>query len=478
MDTGVLILMFLPVFIDDTGFTYLIRLKGYITMRVLLVNPAGSNVLHTVGVVFPPLGLLYVAAALREKGHSVTLLDQLVDHRKPQFRGFDVVGIHCDTTRFPQVMALAGRAKAAGARVVLGGPHPCFDARRVFASGHVNAIVRGEGEYTMARLLEFWQDDELPGIIPGLLIKQAGKIVDGGPADPIKNVDALPMPARDLVDLGLYLKAQLGGWPLTSMHTSRGCPFQCKFCASSQLDGAVWRARSATNVLAEMQYLVEDLGFKAIAFLEDNFAGSRERVMQICDGILSMGWKLHWWCFCRVDTILRYPEMIAHMARAGCFSIFVGVESPTAAVLESNRKGIRADEARKAIAILNHNGIEIWASYILGFPNETRRDLLATIRFARELDTNTAQFTILTPYPGTVLWDELQDRLLYQSGKKFDAVHVTFRHPRIPPFEMQLWHLLAYISFYLRNKKAIQGLIRFLRLRRFGLQLFTRALGI
>ncbi|MBN1850059.1 MAG: B12-binding domain-containing radical SAM protein [Deltaproteobacteria bacterium] len=444
-------------------------------MHILLVNPAGNNVLHTVGVVFPPLGLLYVAAALRQNGHVVVINDQMVDHKNPSFKDFDVVGIYCDTIRFQQVMALARQAKASGARVVLGGPHPCFDARTVFASGHVDAIVRGEGERTMVSLLEIWHDGEKPTVIPGLCLKKPGGFIDGGQAETIKDVDSLLMPARDLVDLSLYGKAQLGGWPLTSMHTSRGCPFQCKFCASSQLDGAVWRARSAASVLDEMKHLVEGLGYRAIAFLDDNFAGSRERIMQICDGILMKGWKLRWWCFCRVDTILRYPDMISSMAEAGCFSIFVGVETPGATALEDSHKGIQADQARRAVEILKRNNIEIWASYILGFPNEIRRDLRATIRFARELDTNTAQFTILTPYPGTVLWNELQDRLLYRSGKQFDSLHVTFRHPRIPPFELQLWHLWAYISFYLRNKKAIKGFLRFLRLRRFGLQLFTRS---
>ncbi|MEJ2041010.1 MAG: radical SAM protein, partial [Desulfosarcinaceae bacterium] len=443
-------------------------------MRILLINPASNNIFHAVGVVFPPLGLLYVAAALREGGHAVAVHDQVVERRAPRFRGRDVVGIHCDTTRFHEAMALACRAKAAGARVVMGGPHPVFDSRTILASGHVDAIVRGEGERTFVRLLEAWRHGKDAEGMPGILMLQDGKIIDGGPAEPIRDVDSLPMPARDLVDLSLYRRARLGGRPLTSIHTSRGCPFQCRFCASSQLDGAVWRARSAESVLAEMRHLVEDLGFRAIAFLDDNFTGSRERIMQICDGIISRGWDLRWWCFCRVDTILRHPEMIAHMARAGSYSIFVGVESPSAAVLNSSGKGIRVGEARKAIRVLKDNGIEIWAAYILGFPEETRRDLRATARFARELDTDTAQFTLLTPYPGTVLWDELEDRLLYRWGKAFDGVHATYRHPHIPPFEMQLWHLWAYITFYLRNKKAILGFMRFLRLRKFGLALFSR----
>lgn len=444
-------------------------------MRVLLVNPAGSNVLHTVGVVFPPLGLLCVAAAVREKGHVVAVHDLMVDRRKADMKSHDVVGIHCDTIRLQQAMDLAHQAKQTGARVVMGGPHPCFDSQTVFASGDVDAIVRGEGEHSFVHLLEAWQRGQSASGIKGVLLKEGDRVIDGGPADHIQDLDSLPLPARDLIDLRQYRQAQLEGWPLTSMHTSRGCPFQCRFCASSQLDGATWRARSAEHVLAEMAHLIEDLGYKAIAFLDDNFAGSKKRMLNICAGILRRGWKIRWWCFMRVDTLLRHPDMIPPMAAAGCFSVFIGVESPSAKVLDISGKGIRADQAREAVRILKSNGIQIWASYILGFPSENASDLRATARFARELDTNTAQFTLLTPYPGTLLWEELEDRLLYKSGKAFDAVHATFRHPHMSTFELQFWHLWAYISFYLRNQKSIRGFIRFLQYRKFGLQLLVRA---
>ncbi|MCP4748479.1 MAG: B12-binding domain-containing radical SAM protein [Desulfobacteraceae bacterium] len=442
-------------------------------MRILLINPSASSVFNALGVVFPPLGLLYIATAARAAGHDVTVLDQMVDHRKLDFSNFDVVGIHSDTTRFFEAMALARQARRSGSKVVLGGPHPCFDTRSIFESGDVDAIVRGEGEQSFVALLDAWQNGQSGLAIKGVLVKHKHRISDGGPPDLIQDVDALPVPARDFLNTALYQRTRLDGWPLTSLHTSRGCPFQCRFCASSRLEGSAWRARSADSVLEEIDNLVS-MGYRALAFLDDNFTGSKDRISNICDGILKKGWKLRWWCFCRVDTIVRNPEMIAQMVRAGAYSIFVGIESPSSNILSESNKGIKAEQAREAVQILKANGLNIWSSYILGFASQNRRSIRDTIKFACELNTTTAQFTILTPYPGTELWDELESRLIEKAGKGFDGVHAIFRHPHIAPFEMQMWHIWAYIRFYMRNKDSILGFIRFLRLRKFGLHLLTQ----
>ncbi|MGD9368463.1 MAG: radical SAM protein [Desulfobacteraceae bacterium] len=447
-------------------------------MRILLVNPSSGNTFRSLGIVPPPLGLLYIAAAVRRSGHQVKIFDGMVEKPPIAFSGCDVVGIYCDTTRFSQVMDLARRAKSNGCRVVLGGPHPCFDAPTIMATGWVDAIVRGEGERSFVKLLESWQYSDTPEAMAGVIVHTPDGIVDGGPARHIHDLDNLPLPARDLIDLPLYAMNQLQGRPFMSMHTSRGCPFQCRFCASTQIDGATWRARSAESVLDELEHVAVDLGYGAVSFMDDNFTGSKKRIHEICDGILSRGLDLKWWCFCRVDTIVRHPDMIAHMARAGAATIFIGVESPNAWVLDGNNKGTRSHQAREAVRILKSLNIEICASYILGFPQERPKDIRATIRFARELDTDTAQFTILTPYPGTVLWEELEERLLYRSGHTFDGMHAVFRHPHIgTTHEMQLWHLWAYLSYYLRSRKSIQGFFRFLRNRKKRLQTVTAAVG-
>lgn len=435
-------------------------------MRVLLISPPSQNLLRLTGIFFPPLGILYIAAATRDRGYQVEVRDLSVDRRRIDFTSFDVVGIHSDTTRYLKAIELARRAKAIGARVVMGGPHPWYKAEKILETGLVDAIVKGEGEKAFPDLLDSWKEGIDPAFIPGLILSTSNGPRDTGPPERILDVDSLPFPARDLIDLSLYSHAHLGYRSLTSMHTSRGCPHGCRFCSSTHFDGAQWRARSTESVLAELEHVVRGLGYGAVAFLDDNFAGSPERIHQICNGILRKGLDVHWWCFCRVDNIVRHPEMISHMAEAGARMIFIGVESPNAKQLKSFHKGIEPKQARDAVKILKKNKVEIMASFILGAPEETRADIRSTIRFARELDPDTAQFTILTPYPGTVLYDQLKDQITEKDWSKFDGIHSVFRHPRIPRVELQLWHIWANISFYFRDLKAISGFFRFLTYRR------------
>jgi anaerobic magnesium-protoporphyrin IX monomethyl ester cyclase len=226
-----------------------------------------------------------------------------------------------------------------------------------------------------------------------------------------------------------------------------------------------------------LEYLVRDLGYGAVAFMDDNFAGSPERTHRICDGILKKGLDVRWWCFCRVDTIVRYPELVKHMAEAGVHSMFIGVETPSSGVLDHFNKGINSEQTLQAVQILKENGIEIWASYILGAPEEKRTDIRSTIRFACQLDTDTASFTILTPYPGTDIYEELKDQITEKDWSKYDGVHAVYKHPRIPRIEMQMWHIWAYISFYFRHRRSIAGFFRFLTNRKYGAQIASQAMS-
>ena len=446
-------------------------------MKVLLISPSSRGTFRTVGILFPPIGLLYVAAATRARGHKVQVVDRSVDRRKIDFSSFDVVGVHSDTTRFERALELARQAKAAGAKVVMGGPHPCFMAGQILETGAVDAIVRGEGEETFPDLLDAWENVSDPTSIAGIILLTSQDVLDGGERQRIQDVDGLPFPARDLVDLSLYDHTRMGYRTITPIHTSRGCPYQCRFCSSTRFDGAKWRARSSESVLAELQYLVNELGYRAVAFMDDNFTFSPNRIHEICDGILSRAFDLHWWCFSRVDTIVRHPEMIQHMAEAGARSIFIGVESPSSKVLDHFRKGIDPDQAVEAVQILKRNGIETWASYILGAPEENREDLRATIRFARQLDTNTAEFTLLTPYPGTEIYQELKNQITEKSWGKYDGVHAVYKHPLIPRMELQAWLVWANISFYFRHRRSTRHFFRFLSNRKFGGQIISQALS-
>ena len=431
-------------------------------MRVLLVNPASMSTFGALGILFPPLGILYVAAAARDRGYEIKVVDRLVDRRTIDFSHFDVVGIHSDTTRFNSALNLAREAKAAGAKVVMGGPHPCFEAKGILETGFVDAVVKGEGEESFPDLLDAWKSGEDLSVIPGLVVMTHQGVRDTGASRRIQDVDSLPFPARDLVDLSKYARAHLGYRSLTPVHTSRGCPYGCRFCSSTRFDGSEWRARSAESTLDELEYLVRKLGFGAVAFLDDNFTGSPARIHEICDGILKKDLDVHWWCLSRVDTIVKHPKMVKHMAEAGAFSIFTGIETPSSDLLDHFRKRINPDQAWEAINILKEHGIETWGAYILGSPEEGRADIRSTIRFARKMDTNIAQFTLLTPYPGTALYDELKDRIVVKDWSKYDGNHAVFKHPTIPRIELQLWSIWAYIAFYFRHRRSIAGFCRFL----------------
>lgn len=424
-------------------------------MKILLVNPPSTGVFITFGVSLPPMGLLYIAAALEQAGHGVKVVDLQcepggLDPR--DIKAADVVGITSDTTRIEKAMEIARQAAAMGRPVVMGGPHPQFMAEEILRTGHVQYIVKGEGDLTFPHLMETLECGREPAAVNGLLFLDGKTLVETANG-PLPDVESLPLPARHLLDLNRY-NGTLNGIPLTPVVTSRGCPGGCSFCSSSSFFGRRWRSRSAESVLAEIEEVYNRYGFRAIAFVDDNFSLVPERVIQIADGIRSRGLDLQWWNFSRVDTIARNPQMVQAMAAGGSRVVFLGIESAGSEALKMLGKEHQGEETAGAVKLLQDNGIEVFGSYILGHLNETAEDVERTIDMAVALDTNIAQFSILTPYPGTPLYEEVKDQIFIKRWKFYDALHLVFRHPRINRHWLQFLLIKAYIRFYRRSTKA------------------------
>lgn len=427
-------------------------------MNVLLVNPPSSGAFEAFGLSLPPMGLLYVAACLEEAGHRVVVKDLQIEPdglSDRDLRQADVVGISADTTRLRKALKLARHASKQGRPVVMGGPHPQFTADVIFATGCVDYIVRGEGELTFPRLLAALERKESPESVRGIIWRDGCHPCPTPDAE-LPDVERLPLPARHLVDLHRY-PARLAGRPLTAIVTSRGCPSACHFCASSTFFGRGWRSRSPESVLAELDEIYNRYGFRAVAFTDDNFTLAPDRVMAIAKGIAGRGYDLKWWNFSRVETIARNPEMVRAMATSGSTMVYLGIESESAGSLEALGKRSSTEEAAKAVGLLQANGIEVYGSYIMGAPNERRADVERTIDLAIGLDTEVAQFSILTPYPGTRLYEELKDRIFCRRWKFFDGLHVVFRHPHINRHILQALLIKAYVRFYRRSKKSREG---------------------
>jgi anaerobic magnesium-protoporphyrin IX monomethyl ester cyclase len=450
-------------------------------MNILLINPDPSGTLKATGVLFPPLGLLYVAAYAEKEGHRVEVRDLAIRRRKEgiEFKKYDVVGISTDTTRHRQALHLAKQAKSSGCTVVMGGPHPGYVDEEILLTKRVDFIVHGEGEVTFSELAAFLQrGDRNFHSIQGISFFSKGQLVRTVPRPFIEDLDRLPLPARHLVHMDDYQRTKFGGRPITSLITSRGCPYQCAFCASSRFWGTKIRMRSVASVLDEIKEIHYRYQFNAVAFVDDTFNLFPKRVIEICHGIVEKKLDLWWWCLSRIDLLLQNEEMVKEMVRAGAKSVFIGVESSSPRTLEELRKGIHVEETVQTVEMLKRNGLEIHASYILGGLHDTVKTIHDTIRFAKRLDTNVAQFAILTPYPGTAVYEQVKGRIFKWRSpwSFFDMQHLVFRHDHLSFIRMEWLLLKAHLLYYTRSKKAIQDIWSHIKKHRLGIRTLLRFL--
>jgi anaerobic magnesium-protoporphyrin IX monomethyl ester cyclase len=423
-------------------------------MRVLLLNVPFTEGYHKASIDLPPLGIGYMASILRREGHEVQLLDLNMEPTDRLFRidGADVVGISADTPRHPRAVQLGRRLRASNTPVVMGGPHASFCAESTLRSGGADYVVHGEGEQIMAELLHRIEEPGQAADVPGVSSLLEGEVVHGPPSQSVPDVGALPYPARDLLPMSSY-QARVGNRKATSIIGSRGCPFNCSFCASSQLFGLRWRARDPEDLVDEMEYLQREYGLNAVLFMDDNFTLNPDRTVRICEEMLRRGLDMHWWCFSRANTVVDREDMVQAMAEAGAKQVFIGVESPNEEVLQDYNKGITADTAVQAVSLLNKHSIETYASFIIGDVFETKDMIRRTIRFASFLSPGLVQFAILTPYPGTQLYEQYADRLLQGKDWSFyDGLHAVLQPEYLQPEQLERFLKKSFLSFYLKPR--------------------------
>jgi len=430
-------------------------------LNVLLVYPHKKDIYHRIGFVLPPMGLAYVAAALRRAGHDVRILDFNVSAEKADFGKYDVVGISMDTHRFKSGLAVAKEAKAAGAVVMAGGAHVTFMDEEALKSGSVDYVVRGEGEQTAVDLLGALSGGD-PAQVKGISFLRDGNLIRTPQRGFIEDLDGL-LPARDLLKLHLYRSLEMGKRKITPVVTSRGCPYTCSFCASSEVSGKKWRPRSPEKVVDEVEAVVRDYGFNGIAFLDDNFSLSPQRVFAICEGILKRGLDIYWWCCSRADMLLRNEPMVKKMSEAGCKYVFVGFESGDQKTLDKYKKGTEGKAAKEVVELLRAYGISVHGSFIIGAVEETEEMVMNTIGYAKDINPQAVQFSLLTPYPGTRLYEEVKDRIATDDWDLYDCMHPVLKCEHLSRKDLARLLRKAYMSVYLSPKKLMAGLLSGLR---------------
>ena len=380
---------------------------------------AGKEV---VGQYFP-LGIGYLASYIRQFGYSVKIFQPTLDESYDQelkdiIASFSpsLVGISVMTPSYPRAVEICNMIKAIypGIFTVLGGHHVSAVGKEVmYQSSNTDFSVMGEGEITLHELLQAMEAEKSEfGTINGLAWREGdGSIRVNKSRELIKDIDTLPFPARDLVDMNQYrLHSYIDfGKKSATMVTSRGCPYKCAFCSSWLTMGAKYRFRSVKSIMAEIRELVAS-GIDHIIFEDDTMALKRSRIEAICDAMIAMPNRPTWYCLTRVDT-MDY-ELAKKFKAAGCKMVNFGIESGSPEVLKLIGKKISLDRAVEAIAACRKAGLRTQCSFIVGFPIDTDNTMAMTYDIAKKIDPTIAIFFPLTPYPGTRMFDEFLDKSL------------------------------------------------------------------
>ena len=425
--------------------------------KVFLLFPPVRLYRETMKLVFPPLGVGYIASVIRNDV-GVKIMDAVAEgfyHEEDLDEDFliygssyediirrieeykpDIVGISClFSSVFPVVREVCKRVKALDKNIITitGGTYPSFMAEELLAKEpDLDMIALGEGEYTMRDLIRSLRSGSDLSTIDGLAWKQNGSVRANPKTRLIENLDELPFPSRDLMPMDLYpsiivphsfsAKDKMN----TPMITSRGCPAKCTFCSSSKFWGYKFRWRSAENVLDEIGEVVSKYGIKEIQFEDDNFTANKKRAKEIFKGIVERGYKISFNMPNGIAVWTMDEEMINLMKQAGCYEVTLAFESGCQEVLDNViKKPLDLEKARETTRLIHKAGIRTNAFYIFGFPGESREQISETFKFARQVKTNMAYFFIANPLPGTELYEKARADGLLPDDFNFENLTFT-----------------------------------------------------
>jgi radical SAM superfamily enzyme YgiQ (UPF0313 family) len=420
------------------------------------------------------MGLIQLAAVIESKGHHVTIIDAGALNLRaadipPLLEETDVLGLTAMTPTASRAIEIAAEVKNSRPElpVILGGPHATLlPYETMEVTQDIDIIVRGEAEESFVTLLRAIEKNGSVEDVPGIIWEKDGQFVENEAAPYIEDLDALPFLAYHLIPMDKYRPHPPHGraFPFAVLITSRGCPYNCAYC-SKPVFGRKFRAQSPGRVVDEIVDLQSRYGVREIAFYDDVFTLDKKRAYAISEEIVRRGLKVTWSCETRVNLVDK--ELLAVMAKAGCYSISYGLESGNQTILDTINKNTTLEEAEEAVRYTREAGIHPIGYFMIGSPGETPETIKQTIALAKKLKLGFAQFSITTPFPGTELYNlyleaggsgdiPWEDYIYAGSGEGSAPI---FESDALKRDDIVAWQKQAYRDFYLRPSYIWQRIL-------------------
>jgi len=390
----------------------------------------------------PRLGAVLLSTILREQGYKVNaFIEDIAEPDWSYIESSDIACVSTITSTSKRAYKIADRLRKKGIPVVMGGAHPSFLPEESIE--HADYVVRGEGDVTLPELIGYLHKGT-PDItsIKGLSYKDKDSYVINNPPRPlIENLDSLPLPDFKLVH----------HWNPSNIYpisTSRGCPFNCRFCSVIPMFGRKYRFKSVGILLEELKH-INSFSKGNKFFVDDNFTANKERTKELLRAKISEHMSFEWSAQVRTD-VAKDEELLRLMADAGCDTVHIGFESVNPKTLEAYNKKQNIEEIVHCIRKVKDHGIEIHGMFVLGADTDNLDTLKKTADFAINLGIDTIQFMMLTPLPGTPVFHEMKEssRLLHTDWSKYDGHHIVYKPSLMSPQTLHIESLKAMGKFY------------------------------
>jgi radical SAM superfamily enzyme YgiQ (UPF0313 family) len=430
-----------------------------------------------IGRPYPPLGTLYAASLLRHSGYDVCLFDSMFAHRPTEVipfldkflpkifviydDGFNYLTKMCLTNMREAAFEMCRLAEERGCVVIVSSSDATDHYEKYIRNG-ADFVIIGEAELTLLELVkELYNETGSYQFIKGLAYKQGNEIITTAKRDVLKDLDSLPLPAWDLVDMAPYRSSWLAhaGYFSLNMATTRGCPFKCNWCAKP-IYGNRYNSRSPRNVVHELKYLKDKFQFDHIWFCDDIFGLKPGWVQEFADLVQEENLKFKFKIQCRADLLLQ-ENYIKALNRAGCDNIWIGAESGSQKILDAMDKGITIEQIRRATRILKANEIKPSFFIQFGYPGEEKEDIKKTIRMINELLPHEIGISVSYPLPGTVFYEKIKAELKEKvNWTDSDEMQLMFKNTFSPAFYKQLH---GYVHKTYRKHLAWQNIKTIIR---------------